>query len=82
MRRIAFIDHVLEVDGFARQARALLDRAFERVLGHGHLAGLLHHETQLGVGCRVGTAPRGDHDFLGQLAKQLALGVGNLCLAL
>ncbi|MNV90642.1 hypothetical protein D3C71_1850500 [compost metagenome] len=73
---------MLEIDDFTRQARALLDGAFQRLLGHGHLAGLLDHQTQLGVGSRVGTAARGDHDFLGQLAKQLALGIGDLRLAL
>lgn len=81
VRREAFIDHVLEVDGFTGQAGAFLDGALQRVLGHRGFAGLLHHQTQARVQGRVGTVAGGDHDFLGQLAKQLASGISSLCLA-
>ena len=71
-----FVDDVIKVHRLTCQARALFDRALQGVFGHGHLAGLLHHQTQLGIGRRIGTITRSDHDFFGQLAEQPALGIG------
>ena len=76
VRRKAFVDNVLKVDRFTGQARTLLDGALQRFFGHGDFARLLHHQTQSGVGGRVGAAARGNHDVLGQAAKQFTLGVG------
>jgi hypothetical protein len=80
--REAFIDHALIVDRVGAGARALLDGALQRVLGHRGLAGLLDHQAQARIAGRIGAAARGHGDFLDQLAKQLALGIRHLCLAL
>ncbi|MNY57171.1 hypothetical protein D3C86_1933360 [compost metagenome] len=36
----------------------------------------MHRQAQLGVHVRVGAVARGNHDFLHQLAEDLAPGVG------
>jgi len=64
------------------EAGALLDGALQRVLGHRHLAGLLHHHAQAGIAGRVGAVAGGNHDVLGQFAEQPALGIGRHILVL
>ena len=75
VRGKAFINDVVEVNGFASQACALFDGAIQRVFGHGGLAGLFHRQPQARIGSRVGSITGGNHDFFAQFAKQSALGI-------
>jgi hypothetical protein len=67
---------VFKVHRLARETRAFFDGALQRFFGHGHLAGLLHHQPQAGIGGGVCPVASGNHDVFGQFAEQAALGVG------
>lgn len=76
MRREAFVADGGVLHRVAIQACAFADRPFECLAGHRGLFGLFYRQTQTRVGVRVGAGFGSDLNFLGQLAHDLAFGIG------
>ncbi|MNH26421.1 hypothetical protein D3C79_864750 [compost metagenome] len=76
MRRETFVADCRVLHGITVQTSALANRPFQRFTGHRSLLGLLDGQAQarvhVGIGARFGS----DLDFLGQLAHDLAFGIG------
>ncbi len=73
VRRVAFKDDLLQREFFGADARALFDRAFDDITRDARFARFLDRGEEARIAVRIGPAHlRGDHDFLHQLAGDLA----------
>jgi len=67
---ISLVHHFLQVIGAFELSRAPLDGAFDIILGHVSLSGLVEHQTQAKVGLRVGSPlASGDHNLVAELGE-------------